>query len=75
MTASGAFCANNEENIIFYLSQKLEEFAEEQIESLNVPACFVSDLINSGVKAINFYEIAEHIFDNVKNEFKSKLID
>ena len=58
-----AFDSENE----YELSKKLEEWAEEMAEdvltSYEYAHGFISDMVNSSVREVNFYEVATHLWE------------
>ena len=49
------------------LSKKLEEWAENMAEwHLTNDASFIHDMVNSSIKEVNFYEVAEHLWEDKK---------
>jgi hypothetical protein len=47
----------------------LEEFADEQVEELNLPASMLSDILGVAIKSIDFREIASTWIDDVYDEW------
>lgn len=50
------------------LSKQLEKWAIDMAEDCSFVHGFISDMVNSSVKEVNFYEVAEHLWDEVHNE-------
>ena len=49
------------------LSKKLEEWAENMAEyHLTKHSSFIHDMVNSSIKEVNFYEVAEHLWEDNK---------
>ena len=51
------------------LSKKLEEWAENMAEDykhIEQFSGFIMDMINSSIKEVNFYEVAEHLWEDNK---------
>ena len=48
---------------VYELSQKLEEWALEMADDCSFPHGFISDMVNSSIKQVNFYEVAEHLWE------------
>ena len=55
----------------YELSKKLEELALEMAEDykyIEQFSGFIMDMINSSIKEVNFYEVAEHLWDEIHDE-------
>mgnify|MGYP003108365507 FL=1 len=56
----------------YELSKDLEEWAEDMaddvLRSYEYAHGFITDMVNSSVKSVNFYEVAEHLWDEVHDE-------
>tara|TARA_R100000329_G_C7558067_1_gene197335 strand:+ start:485 stop:775 length:291 start_codon:yes stop_codon:yes gene_type:complete len=50
------------------LSKKLEEWAIEMADDCSCVYGFISDMINSSIKEVNFYEVAQSIMAHQKFE-------
>ena len=54
------------------LSKKLEEWAEDMaddvLRSYEYTHGFIKDMVNSSIKEVNFYEVAEHLWDEAHTE-------
>ena len=54
------------------LSKKLEEWAEDMasdaLTSYEYTHGFIKDMVNSSVKEVNFYQVAEHLWDEIHDE-------
>jgi len=51
----------------YELSKKLEEWAEDMandvLTSYEYAHGFIKDMVNSSIKTVNFYEVAEHLWE------------
>ena len=50
----------------YELSKKLEEWAEEMADNVigsDSGGGFITDMVNSSIKTVNFYEVAEHLWE------------
>ena len=57
----------NESTDKWALSMKLEEWAESMVEwHLTDDASFIHDMVNSSIKEVNYYEVAEHLWEEKK---------
>jgi hypothetical protein len=56
----------------YELSKKLESWAEDMaddvLRSYEYAHGFIKDMVNSSVKEVNFYEVAEHLWDEIHEE-------
>ena len=56
----------------YELSKDLEEWAEDMaddvLRSNEYAHGFIKDMVNTSIKEVNFYEVAEHLWDEVHNE-------
>ena len=56
----------------YELSKDLEEWAEDMaddvLRSYEYAHGFIKDMVNTSIKEVNFYEVAEHLWDEVHNE-------
>ena len=56
----------------YELSKDLEEWAEDVaddvLRSYEYAHGFIKDMVNTSIKEVNFYEVAEHLWDEVHNE-------
>ena len=56
----------------YELSKELEEWAEDMaddvLRSYEYAHGFIKDMVNTSIKEVNFYEVAEHLWDEVHNE-------
>ena len=53
----------------YELSKDLEEWAIEMAdECCNFSHGFINDIVNSSIKEVNFYEVAEHLWDEIHDE-------
>ncbi len=63
-----AFDCQNE----YDLSKRLEEWAIEMadnaLNSHEYEHGFISDMVNSSIKQVNFYEVAKHLWDEIHDE-------
>ena len=49
------------------LSKKLERWAENMADEQLPDQCsFIADMVNSSIKEVNFYEVAEHLWEDKK---------
>ena len=55
-----AFDSENE----YDLSKKLESWAIEMADDCSFVHGFINDMVNSSVKEVNFYEVAEHLWED-----------
>ena len=57
----------NESTDRWELSKKLEEWAENMADEQLPDQCsFIADMVNSSIKEVNFYEVAEHLWEDKK---------
>jgi len=60
----------------YELSKKLEEWAEEMAEdvltSYEYAHGFISDMVNSSVREVNFYEVATHLWEDITQRTKER---
>jgi len=54
----------------YELSKKLEELACEWADISQLNSGFISDMVNSSIKEVNFYEVAEHIWEDRQEAIK-----
>ena len=50
----------------YELSKKLEEWAEEMADNVigsDSGGGFITDMVDSSIKEVNFYEVAEHLWE------------
>ena len=55
----------------YELSKDLEEWAEDMADDVvgsDSGGGFITDMVNSSVKSVNFYEVAEHLWDEIHDE-------
>ena len=56
----------------YELSKKLEGWAEDMandvLTSYEYAHGFITDMVNSSIKTVNFYEVAEHLWDEAHDE-------
>jgi len=53
----------------YELSKDLEEWAIEMAdECCNFSHGFINNIVNSSIKEVNFYEVAEHLWDEIHDE-------
>ena len=56
----------------YELSKDLEEWAEDMaddvLRSYEYAHGFIKDMVNTSIKEVNFYEVAEHLWDELHNE-------
>ena len=56
----------------YELSKKLEswavEMADDVLSTCEYTIGFIIDMVNSSIKEVNFYEVAEHLWDEVHDE-------
>ena len=55
----------------YELSKKLEELALEMADNcIGTENSFISDMVNSSIKEVNFYEVAEHLWEDRQEAIK-----
>ena len=58
------------------LSKKLEEWAEDMasdaLTSYEYTHGFIKDMVNSSVGEVNFYEVAEHLWEDITQRTKER---
>ena len=54
----------------YQLSKRLEELADEMADDCSFPHGFISDMVNSSIKQVNFYEVAEHLWEDRQEAIK-----
>jgi len=57
------------------LSKKLEEWADSMAEDykyIEQFSGFIMDMINSSIKEVNFYEVAEHLWEDITQRTKER---
>ena len=58
----------------YELSEKLEEWANDMaddvLSSYEYAHGFIADMVNSSVKEVNFYEVAEHLWEERQEAIK-----
>jgi len=54
----------------YELSNKLESLAHEWSDISQLNSGFISDMVNSSIKEVNFYEVAEHIWEDRQEAIK-----
>ena len=56
----------------YELSKDLEEWAEDMaddvLRSYEYAHGFIKDMVNTSIKEVNFYEVAEHLWDEAHDE-------
>ena len=56
----------------YELSKDLKEWAmdmaDDVLSSYEYAHGFITDIVNSSVKSVNFYEVAEHLWDEIHDE-------
>tara|TARA_Y100001973_G_C5160068_1_gene313023 strand:+ start:83 stop:406 length:324 start_codon:yes stop_codon:yes gene_type:complete len=60
----------------YELSKRLEEWAEEMAEDV-LTSCeyahgFISNMVNSSVREVNFYEVATHLWEDITQRTKER---
>jgi hypothetical protein len=55
---------------VYELSKKLEEWALEMADDCSFPHGFISDMVNSSIKEVNFYEVADHLWEEREEVMK-----
>lgn len=48
----------------YELSKKLEEWAIEMADDCSFTHGFISDMVNGSIREVNFYEVAEHLWED-----------
>tara|TARA_R100000742_G_C4165686_1_gene5702 strand:+ start:47 stop:418 length:372 start_codon:yes stop_codon:yes gene_type:complete len=54
----------------YELSNKLESLAYEWSDISQLNSGFISDMVNSSIKEVNFYEVAEHLWEDRQGAIK-----
>ena len=54
----------------YELSNKLESLAYEWSDISQLNSGFISDMVNSSIKEVNFYEVAEHLWTDRQESIK-----
>ena len=54
----------------YELSKKLEEWAEDMASECKIISGFISDIVNSSIKEVNFYEVAFHLWEERQDAIK-----
>ena len=56
----------------YALSESLQDWASEMandvLSSYEYAHGFITDMVNSSIKTVNFYEVAEHLWDEARDE-------
>ena len=56
----------------YALSESLQDWASEMandvLSSYEYAHGFITDMVNSSIKTVNFYEVAEHLWDEAHDE-------
>tara|TARA_Y100000310_G_scaffold243340_1_gene247816 strand:- start:43 stop:405 length:363 start_codon:yes stop_codon:yes gene_type:complete len=73
LTKAGRIPAVDRDADIYDLSQYLSELAENWAKDANLQPSFISDMVNSSIKEVNFYEIAEQWYIEVEAEELRKI--
>jgi len=54
----------------YELSKRLEEWAEEMADDCGLTHGFIKDMVNSSIKTVNFYEVAEDLWEERQEAIK-----
>ena len=74
LTKSGRIPAVDRDADIYDLSLFLSGLADHWVKDADLKPCWVSDMVNSAVKEVNFYEIAEQWWLVIEEEERTEII-